>query len=85
MRADEEAPGRLICPAEHIADAVDDRVEPGLGIFLGEPMARGDIDLGIGRPVDAGLVAAEIGEAFEVGEKRCPSIFGMVWRNLSAN
>src|SRR5579862_4867786 len=47
--------------AKDIADTVDRRVEPGLGEFLGEPMARSKIGLRIGWPVHAGFVAPELG------------------------
>src|ERR1700722_1815163 len=84
-RADEQPPRRMLGAAEYVADPVDDRIEPSLGIFLDEPMARGDIDLGIGRSVDAGLVAAELGKAFEVSEE-AGSVNSRHGRaNLSAN
>src|ERR1700734_968628 len=49
VRADEQPPRRTLGATKHIADPVDDGVEPGLGIFSSEPTARSDIDLGIGR------------------------------------
>ena len=59
VRADQEAPGGARIAADHIADAVDHRIEPGLGEFVGEPLARGDILGRVGRPVHPGLVAPE--------------------------
>ena len=69
VRADQQSPLGIARAADHVSDAVDHRVEPRLGEFVGEPLARGDIDGRIGRPVDAGLVAAEFGEALQVGEQ----------------
>ena len=68
VRADQQAPplGRPIA-ADHIADAVDDRVEPGLAQLPGQPMPRLDIDRRIGRPMNAGLVPTELGKPLEVG------------------
>src|SRR6516225_1422177 len=68
VRADQQPPPRRGIAAEHIADAVDDRVEPGFAQPLGQPIARGDIDRRIGRPVHPGLVPAEFGEPLEVGD-----------------
>ena len=85
VRADEQPPGCSLGAAEHVADTVDDRRQPGLGKFLGKPLARGNVDLGIGRPVDAGLIAAKLGEAFEVAEEPRSVDFRHGWRHLSAN
>ena len=68
VRSDEEPPRPVRVAADDIADAVDDRVETGRCELLGEPVARGDILLGIGRPVHAGLVAAKIGEPLQIRE-----------------
>ena len=54
--------------ADDVADAVDDRVEPGFAHPVGEPLPRFDIDRRIGRAVDAGLVAAEFGKPPQVGD-----------------
>src|SRR3984893_5718780 len=40
VRADQQPPTGQGIPAEHIATAVDHRVEPGLAIFLREPVPR---------------------------------------------
>ena len=67
VRADQQpASGRGI-PADHIADAIDHRVEPGLAQLLGEPMPRLDINRRISRTMNAGLVAPEIGQPLEIG------------------
>ena len=85
VRADEQPPrGARIAP-DHIADAVDHRIEPGLGEFVGEPLARGDILGRVGRPVHPGLVAPELGETLQVGDDRSPSVLGIGALPLSAN
>jgi hypothetical protein len=68
VRADQQAAGRVGRAAKDIADAVDHRFEARLGELPGEPVARGDIGFGIGRAVDPGLVAAEFGEALQIGD-----------------
>src|SRR5438067_4288927 len=68
MRADQQPALRIAIAADHIADAVDDRVKPGLGEFFGQPLPRGDVLGRIGRPVHPGLVAAEFGEPLQIGE-----------------
>ena len=60
MRAGERLARRPRCHAEHVADAVDRRLEPGLRASLGEPVPRRDILGRKGRAVDAGLVGAEL-------------------------
>ena len=61
---DRGEPGRFIAErGTPNAAPQSGRVEPGLGVFLGEPAARGDVDVRIGRPIDPGLVAAELGQA----------------------
>ncbi len=72
MRADQEAPLRLGIAADDVADPVDRRVEPCRAKPLGEPVARFDIDRGIGRAVVAGLVAAEFGEPPQIGQDPPP-------------
>src|SRR3984893_1860065 len=68
VRADQQPPPGRAVAADHITDAVDHRIEPGLAQLVGEPMPRLDIDRRISRAVDAGLVAAELGEPPEVAE-----------------
>ena len=68
VRADQQPALRPGIAADDVADAVDDRLEPGLAEFLGEPMPRLDIDRRIGRPMDAGLVAAEFGKPLQIGD-----------------
>ena len=61
VRADEQPPrGARIAP-DHVADAVDDGIEPGRREFVGEPLARRDILGRLGRPVHPGLVLPEFG------------------------
>ncbi len=68
VRADQQPPPRPGIAADHIADAVDHRLEPGLAQLAGEPMPRLDIDRRIGRAMDTGLIAAEFGKPTEVGD-----------------
>jgi hypothetical protein len=85
VRADQQAPRRARRAAEYIADPVDDRFEPGLGVLLGEPVARGHVDRGIGRAVDPGLVAAELGQPLQVGDDARSVNSRHSAPNLSAN
>ena len=68
MRADQEPPLGLRIAPDDIADAVDQRVEPGLAKLPSQPVPRLDIDRRIGRPVHTRLVAAEIGQPFQIGD-----------------
>jgi hypothetical protein len=68
VRSDQQPSGGVPIAADHVADAVDHRIEPGLGEFLDEPLARGDVVRRVGRPVHPGLVASEIGEALQIGD-----------------
>ncbi len=88
VRADQQPAPRPGIAADHIADAVDHRVEPGLAQLVGEPMPRRDIDRRIGRAVDAGLVAAEFGKPIEVGDdalsvdgSACCLLLSRPWRS----
>ena len=55
--------------AEHIADSVDRRFEPGFRETSGEPAARLDVLWRKRRPMHAAFVSAELGQAVEVGEQ----------------
>src|SRR5258707_509616 len=68
VRADKQPPLGAWIAADHIADAIDHRVEPGLDNFAGEPLPRCEVLGRISRPVYAGLVSAEFGEALQVGD-----------------
>ena len=68
VRADQQTPLRTRIAPDHIADAVDHGVEPGLAKLVGQPMPRLDIDRRIGRAVNAGLVAAEFGKPLQIGD-----------------
>jgi hypothetical protein len=54
--------------ADDVADAVDDRVEPGFAQPARESMPRLDIDRRIGRAMDAAFVTAEFGEPPQIGD-----------------
>src|SRR5712691_5864825 len=60
VRADEQAPPGAQIAADHVADAVDHRIEAGGGELLGEPVARGDILWRISRAMHPALVTAEL-------------------------
>src|SRR5215472_586704 len=68
VRADEEPALRLRITADHIADPVDYRVEPGFTKLAGQPLPRLDVDGRIGRTMHAGLVAAEFRKPFQIGD-----------------
>src|SRR5580698_6609218 len=69
VRADQELGASLSRTAEHVADPVDRRFEPGLSETAGEPAARFDILRRQRRSMHAAFVSAELGETAEVGEQ----------------
>ena len=72
VRADEQPARGAGVAADDIADAVDDRVEPGGGKLFGQPLPRGDILWRIGWPVHTGLVAPEFGQPLQIGDDPRP-------------
>ena len=55
--------------SQHVADAVDDRLEPGLSHALGQPLARRHVLGREGRPVHAGLVGADLAQRVEIAQQ----------------
>src|ERR1700744_2790359 len=66
MRTDQQRGPGMTRAAEHIADAVDLRLEPGVAHAAGEPVARVDIDWGQRKPHDAGAGRAEAAKCAQV-------------------
>ena len=68
MRAGEHLAAGRARAAEHIADAVDRRLEAGLRHAFGQPLARHDVFGREGRTMDAGLVGAEGAQRVQIAE-----------------
>ena len=69
VRADQDARPRLGAAAEHRADAVDHGLQACLLHAAGQPVPALDVLLRQVRAMHAGLVAAEVGDAPQVGQK----------------
>ena len=55
--------------ADDVADAVDLRLQPGLGHPRGQPMARLHVLRRISRPMHAGLVFADLAQRVEIAKQ----------------
>ncbi len=69
VRTDQELRPCRAGTAEHIADSVDLRIEPGFRETPGEPASRLDVLRRKRRTVHAALISAELSEAAKVGEQ----------------
>ena len=69
VRAHQQARPALGAAADDVADAVDHRLQPRLLHAAGEPVPALDVLRRQVRAMHAGLVAAEIGDAAQVGQK----------------
>ncbi len=69
VRADQHARARLRAAADHVADAVDLRLQPGLLHAVGQPVPALDVLRRQVGAMHAGLVAAEVGDAPQVGQE----------------
>ena len=68
MRAGQAPFSRSPGSAEHVADAVDFRLEPGLAHAVRKPFPRRDVLIRQGRTMHAGLVGAEGRKGTKIGQ-----------------
>ena len=69
MAAEQQMRAVAARAADDVADAVDLRLEPGLGHPRRQPVSRLHVLGRIGRPMHAGLVFADLAQRVEIGEQ----------------